>query len=110
MPQDEILSNVLFGRGTGQISPIEAIQLAEAAAILSGVTGSDKTTIDVIRQTIGVDVLRVEGGGEEGSSNEMVHVGPPCPLLGAGSAGVPGSADCCGPTTRSNHPRCSPAM
>ncbi len=66
MPQDEILSNVLFGRGTGQISPIEAIQLAEAAAILSGVRGSDKTTIDVIRQTIGVDVLRVESGGEDG--------------------------------------------
>lgn len=66
MPQDEIISNVLFGRGTGQISPIEALQLAEAAAILSGATGSDKTTIDVLRQTLGVDVLRVESGGDDG--------------------------------------------
>ncbi len=73
MPQDEIISNVLFGRGTGQISPIEAIQLAEAAAILSGVTGSDRTTIDVIRQTIGVDVLRVEGG--EDSDEAVVTAG-----------------------------------
>ncbi|MEQ8652052.1 MAG: translocation/assembly module TamB domain-containing protein [Kiloniellales bacterium] len=75
MPEDEILSNVLFGRGTGQISPVEAIQLAEAAAILSGVTGSDRTTIDVIRQTIGVDVLRVESGDEDSDDAAVVTAG-----------------------------------
>ncbi len=65
MPQDEILSNVLFGRGTGQLSPVEAIQLAEAAAILSGATGSQKTSIEFIRDTLGVDVLRVEAGDDD---------------------------------------------
>ncbi|GAB5467053.1 MAG: translocation/assembly module TamB domain-containing protein [Rhodospirillales bacterium] len=65
LPNDEILSQVLFGRGTGQISPVEAFQLAEAAAILSGASGSGVTVVDRIRQTIGVDVLRVESGDED---------------------------------------------
>ncbi|MEO1193746.1 MAG: translocation/assembly module TamB domain-containing protein [Pseudomonadota bacterium] len=69
LPNDEILSQVLFGRGTGQISPIEALQLAEAAAILSGATGSDKTVVDRLRDTVGIDVLRVEAGEDP---NEVV--------------------------------------
>lgn len=73
MPQDEILSQVLFGRGTGQISPIEALQLAEAASILSGVTGQKRSTVDVLRDTIGVDVLRVEAG--EGDNDAVATVG-----------------------------------
>ncbi len=73
MPEDEILSNVLFGRGTGQISPIEALQLAEAAAIMSGATGTKKTTVELIRDTVGVDVLRVEAG--EGDNEAVATVG-----------------------------------
>ncbi len=73
MPQSEILSNVLFSRGSGQISPVEAIQLAEAAAILSGATGRSKTSIDFVRATIGVDVLRVDAG--DGTNDAVVTAG-----------------------------------
>ncbi len=73
MPEDEILSNVLFGRGTGQISPVEALQLAEAAAIMSGATGTKKTTVEFIRDSLGVDVLRVEAG--EGDNEAVATVG-----------------------------------
>ena len=36
MPQDEILSRVLFGRTLGQITAAEGIQVAQAAATLAG--------------------------------------------------------------------------
>jgi len=65
MPRDEILSKVLFGRGTGQISALEALQLAEAASILSGVTGQKRSTVDFLRDTVGLDVLRVEAGDDD---------------------------------------------
>ncbi|MBC6406469.1 MAG: translocation/assembly module TamB domain-containing protein [Rhodospirillales bacterium] len=65
MPQEEILSEVLFGRGTGQIAPLEALQLAEAAVILSGATGGSTTTVDFLRQNLGLDVLRLESGAEQ---------------------------------------------
>jgi translocation and assembly module TamB len=36
MPQDEILSRLLFGAPSGQLSPTQALALAQAAAIYSG--------------------------------------------------------------------------
>src|SRR5260370_19752481 len=36
LPQDEILARVLFGRGVGQITAAEGIQVAQAAATLAG--------------------------------------------------------------------------
>ena len=36
LPRDEILARVLFGRSLAQITPLQAIQLAHAAATLSG--------------------------------------------------------------------------
>jgi autotransporter translocation and assembly factor TamB len=36
LPQEEVLSRVLFGRDASEISPVQAFQLARAAAILSG--------------------------------------------------------------------------
>ena len=68
LPRDEILARILFGRGTGQLSPIEALQLAQAAASLSGAggTGADGV-LDKVRTALGVDVLQVSGGeGDEG--------------------------------------------
>lgn len=36
LPQEEVLSRVLFGRGVSELSPIQGLQLARAVAILSG--------------------------------------------------------------------------
>lgn len=66
LPRDEIISRILFGRGTGNLSALEALQLAEAVGSLSG-TGGSTGILDKVRETLGVDVLRV-GTGEEGNA------------------------------------------
>jgi translocation and assembly module TamB len=73
LPRDEILARILFGRGTGQLSPIEALQLAESAAVLSGAGGASTGALDTLRSALGVDVLQVEGG--EGDAGPTVQAG-----------------------------------
>ena len=73
LPRDEVLARILFGRGTGQLSPIEAFQLAEAVATLSGVEGSSTGLLDKVRSTLGVDVLQVDGG--DGDAGPSVRAG-----------------------------------
>jgi translocation and assembly module TamB len=93
LPQEEILARVLFGRGTGQISPLEAVQLAEAAAILSGATRSNRTVVDRLRQSFGLDVLRLEGG--ESDSDVSATLGQylaPGLFLGLTGGSTPGSS------------------
>lgn len=62
LPEEEVLARVLFSRGTGQLSPVEAVQLAEALAAFTGVA-SDRPIVERLRGALGLDVLRV-GGGE----------------------------------------------
>jgi translocation and assembly module TamB len=65
-PQDEVLAQVLFGKGSGQLSPFEALQLAQAAASLTGAgTGPDITNF--LRSATGLDVLRLEQGPSSSS-------------------------------------------
>ena len=60
LPQDEIMSQVLFGRSASQLSPFEAAQLAAAVAGLAGGGGFD--VIGNLRQLAGLD--RLSFGGE----------------------------------------------
>lgn len=100
LPQDEILARVLFGKSTTQLSPLEALQLAQAAAELSGRGGGSGGVLDFARKLIGVDVLRIEGG-DPGSATagpslaagkylrEGVYVGvKQGTTVGSGSLGV----------------------
>jgi autotransporter translocation and assembly factor TamB len=57
MPQDEILSRLLFNKNRATVTPGEAIQLAQAASSLSGGGGFD--ALGTLRKAMGVDVLRV---------------------------------------------------
>ncbi|MGI8568240.1 MAG: translocation/assembly module TamB domain-containing protein [Methylocella sp.] len=50
MPQDEILSRLLFGAPSGQLSPTQALALAQAAAIYSG--GND--ALEGLRRSLGL--------------------------------------------------------
>lgn len=63
LPQDEILSQVLFGRSASQLSPFEAAQLASGVASLAGGGGFD--VIGNLRQLAGLD--RLSFGGEASS-------------------------------------------
>ena len=75
LPQDEVLARVLFGKATTQLTAIEALQLASAAAELSG-KGTGTGALDFAHDLIGVDVLRFESA--EGGAG--------APALAAGKA------------------------
>jgi translocation and assembly module TamB len=57
LPEDEIVSRLLFGKQAGQLSAVEAVQLAAALSELSGAGGN---VLDITRGALGIDVLRVE--------------------------------------------------
>jgi translocation and assembly module TamB len=63
LPEEEVLARLLFGRGIDEISPLQAAQLASAAATLAG-RGPGIT--ERLRQNIGLDDLDLttsENGG-----------------------------------------------
>ena len=61
LPRDEILARLMFNKSKGGLGPVEAIQLANAAAELSGGTSSGGL-LSSARRLIGVDVLQIGGG------------------------------------------------
>jgi len=66
LPRDEILARLLFRKGTGELGPIESIQLASAASDLAGL--SQGGINGVLRRTLGVDLT-------SGASGDSVMVG-----------------------------------
>ncbi|MGA0604499.1 translocation/assembly module TamB domain-containing protein [Phenylobacterium sp. VNQ135] len=64
LPNDEVLSQVLFGRSASQLSPVEAAQLASALSSLTGGGGLD--VIGNLRTFAGLDRLAFGGGDEAG--------------------------------------------
>ena len=63
LPQDEILSRILFGADPSKISPFQALQLANSLAELSGKsTGPKIDPLGTLRDTTGLDDLRVDSG------------------------------------------------
>ncbi|MDF2095124.1 translocation/assembly module TamB domain-containing protein [Aquibaculum arenosum] len=62
MPQDEILSRVLFNKTSANLSALEAVELADAAASLA--TGGPGVTA-LMRRAVGVDVLGFKPGANE---------------------------------------------
>jgi translocation and assembly module TamB len=65
MPQDEILSQLLFNTSTSKLSPLQLAQIAAALASLSGAT-SGFDPLDRLRTTFGLDRLSV-GSSSTGS-------------------------------------------
>ncbi len=64
LPEDEILPQILFGRGVEDLSPFEAAQLAASLAALSGRASLD--LVDAARAAAGLDRFNVrqdESGG-----------------------------------------------
>ena len=64
LPQDEVLSRLLFAKASGSLSPVQALQLATAVAQLSGTdTGGG---FEKMRKALGVDSLDLDAGGAGG--------------------------------------------
>lgn len=63
LPEDEILSRLLFGESVSDLTPLEAVQLASSLAALSGGGGLD--VVGAARGALGLDRLNIELGGED---------------------------------------------
>lgn len=72
LPQDEVLSQVLFGRSSGKLSAVEAVQLAETLAALSGKMGSGGGITGFVRDTLGVDVVSASTNEQTGEAEVSV--------------------------------------
>lgn len=66
LPQDEVLSRLLFGRAAGSLSAGQAIQLAQVVAQFSGGAG----VLENMRRSLGVDSLEV-GTNAEGTGGQV---------------------------------------
>ncbi|MGO4707155.1 translocation/assembly module TamB domain-containing protein [Microvirga sp. 2MCAF38] len=63
LPQDEVLSQILFSKSSGSLSTGQALQLAQAAAQFAG--GNDNV-FEQLRRSLGVDNLDISVGAEGG--------------------------------------------
>ncbi|NPU96951.1 MAG: hypothetical protein HPY51_07010 [Candidatus Omnitrophica bacterium] len=74
LPSDEVLSYLLFGRRIHEITPLQAIQFAQAANTLRGGRG----VFDMMGKTrslLGLAQLELRQSDEEGLTNTMVGIG-----------------------------------
>ena len=72
LPNDEVLSQVLFGTSASQLSPLEAAQLASAVSAMASGGGLD--VIGNLRAFAGLDRLAV-GGGDQTAGGVTVSGG-----------------------------------
>lgn len=72
LPQDELLALILFGRSLRQISPLQAVRLAQAAAEMTGLGGASPDFLDSIKSSLGLQEVDVTKDDED---NTAVGVG-----------------------------------
>ncbi len=71
LPQDEVLSRLLFGTSPANLSATEAIQLAAALNSLRGSGGGGLNPLGKLRSATGFDRLRIVGAGETGGGTGL---------------------------------------
>ena len=74
LPQDELLSRILFGNSITELSATQAIQLASALNSLRG-SGGGLNPLGKIRSATGVDRLRILGADENTGRGTAVAAG-----------------------------------
>lgn len=73
MPQDEIMARLLFDKPVSQLGALEAVQLADSAAQLTGLGGS-ASLVERLRRTLGIDRLGVTSS-TPGAKRETLEAG-----------------------------------
>jgi len=73
MPQDEIVSNLLFGKSSGSITPLQAIRLANEIQKLKNGGRSLFNPLEETRKLIGVDNISVDS--EQTDDGQEISVG-----------------------------------
>jgi translocation and assembly module TamB len=66
LPQDEVLSRLIFGESVKELTPLQLVQIASAVATLSGMTGGGPGTLAQVQRQLGLDRLSV-GAGPSGN-------------------------------------------
>ncbi|MES1972331.1 MAG: translocation/assembly module TamB domain-containing protein [Pseudomonadota bacterium] len=74
LPQDELLSRILFGNSITELSPTQAIQLAAALNSLRG-AGGGLNPLGKLRSATGIDRLRILGADETTGRGTAVAAG-----------------------------------
>ena len=70
LPQEEIISRVMFGRGSSELGRFESLRLAAAVARLAGFGSGGLGVLDLGRAVLGVDVLRINSATDKESGDE----------------------------------------
>ncbi len=68
LPEDEILARTLFGTSVGQLSPVQALKIAQLMAYLSGRESASFDPLNDIRRAVGIDTLSVGMDEEKGAT------------------------------------------
>lgn len=74
LPQDEIVSRILFGNSVGELSAIQAVQLAASLNSLRGGRGG-LNPLGVLQQSAGIDRLRILGADKDTGRGTAVAAG-----------------------------------
>lgn len=94
LPQDEVLSQLLFGRSAASLQPLELAQIAAALASLTGATSGLGDPLNSVRTGLGLDRLSIgnNGGGSTLDAGRYVspgvYVGARQSLSGSGTQSV----------------------
>ena len=75
LPQDEVLSRLLFGSSVTNLSATEAIQLASALNSLRGSGGGGLNPLGKLRSVTGIDRLRILGADEATGRGTAIAAG-----------------------------------
>lgn len=73
LPTDEILALILFGRSSRQISPLQAIQLAQAATEMAG--GATPDVLGSLKSTLGLQEVSMDSEDKDTSVGVGGYVG-----------------------------------
>ncbi len=73
LPESEILSQVLFGKSSARLGPVEAVQLAGAVQALSSGRGVSDDAFSFVRTLLGVDTLSI--GADETTGSPTLEAG-----------------------------------
>ena len=74
LPQDEIMARILFGNSIGQLSAIQAVQLASSLNSLRG-GGGGLNPLGVLQSATGIDRLRILGADQATGRGTAVAAG-----------------------------------
>jgi translocation and assembly module TamB len=83
LPQDEVLSYLLFGSGVGKLGALEVAEIATALASLTGSGGAVGDPLNAVRQGLGLDRLSVGSSANGSPTLEAGRYVAPGVYLGA---------------------------